>query len=239
MLPEERINRLTKNSSRRAISGRVDYSTAFFLAFTFGIANAFTGERCAIAKFATRKGEREMKKQMLAKILLSAALIASQAVAAPDRSPLTGDLRIRQEVRKELVTLPYYNLFDTLSYQVDGDTVTLTGKVTRPTLKSSAENVVKNIEGVNTVNNQIQVLPLSPNDDQLRRALYQSIYGHSVLQTLAIRAVPPIHIIVENGNVTLEGYVANSMQKNIAGIQANSVAGVFSVTNHLMEDDKS
>ena len=146
---------------------------------------------------------------------------------------------MNQEVRKELVTLPYYNLFDTLSYRIDGGTVTLIGKVTRPTLKSSAENVVKTIEGVNTVNNQIEVLPLSQNDDRLRLALFRSIYGHSVLQTLSVRAVPPIHIIVENGNVSLEGYVANSMQKNIAGMQANSVAGVFSVTNNLRQDDES
>jgi len=101
------------------------------------------------------------------------------------------------------------------------------------------QEVVKAVEGVSTVNNEIQVLPLSPNDDRLRLALYRSIYGNSALQTLAIRAVPPIHIIVENGNVTLEGYVANSMQKTIAGAQANSVPGVFSVTNNLLEDDKS
>ena len=179
-----------------------------------------------------------MKKQMRIGMISSVALIAAQMLVAADRPPATSELRLIPEVRKELVSLPYYNLFDTLSYRVDGDTVTLIGKVTRPTLKSSAEKVVQNIEGVNMVNNQIQVLPLSPNDDRLRLSLYRSIYGHSVLQTLAIRAVPPIHIIVENGNVTLEGYVANSMQKNIAGIQANSVPGVFSVTNNLLEDNQ-
>ena len=172
-------------------------------------------------------------------MILSLALVAAQMVFAADGVPSGTQARITQEVRKELVTLPYYNLFDTLSYKVDGGTVTLIGKVTRPTLKSSAENVVKAVEGVSTVNNEIQVLPLSPNDDRLRLALYRSIYGNSALQTLAIRAVPPIHIIVENGNVTLEGYVANSMQKTIAGAQANSVPGVFSVTNNLLEDDKS
>jgi hyperosmotically inducible protein len=93
--------------------------------------------------------------------------------------------------------------------------------------------VVKKIEGVEKVVNQIEVLPLSGNDDRLRLALYRAIYGQSALQTLAIRAVPPIHIIVKNGDVTLEGVVANPMQKNIAGIQANGVAGVFSVTNNL------
>lgn len=180
-----------------------------------------------------------MKQMKRSGMILSIAFIATQLLAAADRAPATSETRITQEVRRELVTLPYYNLFDTLSYKIDGDTVTLSGKVTRPTLKSSAENVVKSIEGVNTVNNQIEVLPLSPNDDRLRVALYQSIYGNSVLQTLAIRAVPPIHIIVENGHVTLEGYVANSMQKTVAGMQANTVSGVFSVTNNLLEDSKS
>jgi hyperosmotically inducible protein len=178
-------------------------------------------------------------KQMRTGMILSVAFAAAQMVFATDLAPAATQARITQEVRKELVTLPYYNLFDTLSYKVDGGAVTLIGKVTRPTLKSSAENVVKAIEGVNTVNNEIQVLPLSPNDDRIRLATYQSIYGNSVLQTLAIRAVPPIHIIVENGHVTLEGYVANSMQKTIAGVQANSVPGVFSVTNNLLEDNKS
>jgi len=174
-----------------------------------------------------------MKKQLI----LTAALLTAQTVFAA--APQPDESRIVKQVRTELVTLPFYNLFDTFTFQVDGDTVTLMGKVTTPALKSSAENVVKRIEGVKTVNNQIDVLPLSPNDDRLRVALYQAIYGQTVLQTLAIRAVPPIHIIVENGNVTLEGAVANSMQKTIAGMQASSVPGVFSVTNHLRQDDPS
>jgi hyperosmotically inducible protein len=177
-------------------------------------------------------------KQLRIGTILSVAFIATQVLFAASQTPAKSHTRIEQQVRKELVTLPFYDLFDTFSYKVDGDTVTLMGKVTQPTLKSSAENVVERIEGVRTVNNKIQVLPLSPNDDHLRLALYRSIYGHSALQTLAIRAVPPIHIIVENGNVTLEGYVASSMQKTIAGMQANSVPGVFSVTNNLLQDDK-
>jgi hyperosmotically inducible protein len=113
------------------------------------------------------------------------------------------------------------------------------GKVTRPALKSDAENVIRRIEGVEKVNNQIEVLPLSPNDDRLRIALFRAIYGHSALQALAIQAIPPIHIVVENGNVTLEGVVANEMQKNIANAQANAVPGVFSVTNNLRLESKS
>ncbi len=144
-----------------------------------------------------------------------------------------GEQRIANEVRHELVMLPYYGVFDNLGYRVDGNTVTLVGEVTRPTLKSDAENVVKRIEGVESVNNQIKVLPLSPNDDRIRLAEYRAIYSHPTLQRYAMQAVPPIHIIVDNGNVILEGIVANEGDKNIAGVQANSVPGVFGVTNNL------
>src|SRR5205809_2704567 len=138
-----------------------------------------------------------------------------------------------KEVRHELVMLPYYNVFDNLSYRVDGSTVTLMGQVTRPTLKSDAERVVKGIEGVEKVVNNIEVLPVSPNDDRIRMAVYRAIYGHTALQRYGLQAVPSIHIIVKNGNVTLEGVAANESDKNIANIQANGVSGVFSVTNNL------
>jgi hyperosmotically inducible periplasmic protein len=140
---------------------------------------------------------------------------------------------IAQEVRHELVMLPYYSIFDNLSYRVDGNTVTLFGAVTRPTLKSDAENVVKRIEGVTQVNNQIEVLPLSPMDNRIRLAEYRAIYGYGPLQRYALGALPPIHIIVKNGNVTLQGVVANQGDKNLANIRANGVPGVFSVTNDL------
>lgn len=129
--------------------------------------------------------------------------------------------------------LPYYGVFDNLAYQVNGNNVTLMGQVTRPTLKSEAEKVVKSIEGVEHITNNIEVLPLSPNDDRIRAAEYRAIYGNSTLNRYALQAVPPIHIIVKNGNVTLVGTVANEMDKNVANIQANSVPGVFSVTNDL------
>jgi|SwirhisoilCB1_FD_contig_71_820075_length_1217_multi_4_in_0_out_0_2 hyperosmotically inducible protein len=141
--------------------------------------------------------------------------------------------RITREVRHELVMLPYYGVFDNLAYKVDGSTVTLLGQVTRPTLKSDAENVVKGIEGVQKVNNQIQVLPLSSMDDRIRLATYRAIFSQPGLDRYAMEAVPPIHIIVENGKVTLVGVVANQADKDRAGIQANSVSGVFSVTNNL------
>ena len=142
--------------------------------------------------------------------------------------------RITGEVRHQLVLLPYYGVFDNLAYRVSGDgTVTLEGQVTRPTLKSDAENVVKKIEGVDRVDNQIQVLPPSPADERIRMATYRAIYGNDVLSSYALCAVPPIHIIVNNGNVTLEGVVNRSMDKQVADTQAKSVPGVFSVTDHL------
>ncbi len=147
--------------------------------------------------------------------------------------------RIIKEVHHELVMLPFYGVFDNLAYKVSPDgTVTLLGQVSRPTLKSDAENVVKRIEGVERVDNQIKVLPVSPNDDRIRRAVYRAIYGNEVLSQYALRAVPPIHIIVENGNLTLEGVVARQMDKQIAEIQAKSVPGVFSVTNNLKVEEE-
>jgi hyperosmotically inducible periplasmic protein len=129
--------------------------------------------------------------------------------------------------------LPYYGVFDNLSYRVDGDRVTLLGQVAKPTLKSDAEQVVKRIEGVSQVVNEIEVLPLSPNDDRLRIRVYRAIYSKAPLQRYSMMAVPPIHIIIKNGNVTLEGVVANEGDKNLANIAANGVSGVFSVKNNL------
>jgi hyperosmotically inducible protein len=147
--------------------------------------------------------------------------------------------RIIREVRHELVMLPYYGVFDNLVYRVDGGAVTLMGQVTRPTLKSDAGTVVKGIEGVTRVDNQIEVLPLSPMDDGLRMAEYRAIYGHPGLDRYAMQAVPPIHIIMDNGKVTLEGVVGTQSDKDTAGIRANSVSGVFSVVNNLrVESDK-
>ncbi len=153
-----------------------------------------------------------------------------------DRSAVMGGVgqdRITREVRHELVMLPYYGVFDNLAYRVDGTTVTLLGQVTRPTLKSDAGNVVKGIEGVSRVENQIQVLPLSSMDDRIRMAEYRAIFGKPGLDRYAMQAVPPIHIIVDNGKVTLEGVVNTEADKNQAGIYANGVSGVFSVNNNL------
>jgi hyperosmotically inducible protein len=129
--------------------------------------------------------------------------------------------------------LPYFGVFDNIAFKVDGYNVTLLGQVVRPSLKSDAGNVVKRIEGVEKVDNQIEVLPTSPMDDRLRLALYHAIYGEPTLEKYALGVQKPIRIIVKNGHVTLEGYVDNEGDKNIAGIRANGVPGIFSVTNNL------
>jgi hyperosmotically inducible protein len=141
--------------------------------------------------------------------------------------------RIQKEVRHELLMLPYFGVFDNIAYKVDGYNVTLIGQVTRPTLRSDAERVVKGIEGVEKVDNQIEVLPPSSMDDQLRRRLYRAIYGFPSLQKYSMGVQQPIRIIVKSGRVTLEGVVDNEADKNTAGIRANGVSGIFSVTNNL------
>ena len=143
--------------------------------------------------------------------------------------------RIVREVRHELVTLPYYGVFDWLTYEVQNDgTVVLRGEVVRPSTKSDAEHRVKDIDGVRGVENQIQVLPNSPSDDRLRLALYRSIYGfNSPLFRYATQSVPSIHIIVNRGRVTLKGVAANKGDAQLAYIRARGVPGLFSVKSEL------
>ena len=143
--------------------------------------------------------------------------------------------QIAREVRHELVMLPYYGIFDDLAFRVDGSTVTLMGAVVRPTTKSDAENVTKRVPGVTRVVNNVEVLPLSPMDDQTRMAEYRAIYGDASISTrYGFRALPSIHIIVKNGHVILEGIVASQGDKNLINIRANGVPDVFSVTNNLI-----
>ncbi len=197
---------------------------------------------------------KRMKKSLLAALalplLLSITIFSMTALASPttqDSQPTAHSLRRAsiasyKEVRHELVMLPYYGVFDNLAYKVDPDgTVTLLGQVSPvrgPSLKSDAENAVKRIEGVEKVVNNIEVLPLSSLDDRIRRDAYRAIYGNEVLSEYQLRAVPPIHIIVRNGHITLEGVVARQMDKQIAGMQANSISGVFSVTNNLVVEEQ-
>ncbi len=182
-----------------------------------------------------------MKKQIQALtfcgLLMSTALFGQKAKNHNDVF-VNGDAdenRIAHQVRHELVMLPYYGIFDDIAFRIEGSTVTLMGQVTRPTLKSDAGNVTKRVEGVTQVNNEIEVLPLSPMDDQIRMAAYRTIYGDPMLSTrYGYRALPSIHIIVKNGKLTLEGVVANQADKDLIGIRANSIPNVFAVTNDLV-----
>jgi hyperosmotically inducible protein len=150
-----------------------------------------------------------------------------------DQASAKAQERITREVRHELLMLPYFGVFDNIAYKVDGYTVTLLGQVVRPSLKSDAGNVVKHIEGVEKVDNQIEVLPPSPMDDGLRRRLYRAIYGYPAMEKYALGVQKPIRIIVKNGHVALEGVVDSEGDRNIAGLRANGVPGIFSVDNHL------
>lgn len=148
---------------------------------------------------------------------------------------------LTKEVRKELVTIPFFGVFDWLEGFVQPDgTVTLRGEVTRPTIKSDAGRRVEKIEGVEKVSNEIEVLPLSPNDDRIRQGLARAIFGgNSPLARYGLGANPSIHLIVKNGRVTLKGVVANKTDSDIANIRANGVDGVFEVKNELRVEKSS
>jgi hyperosmotically inducible periplasmic protein len=170
---------------------------------------------------------------------LIAILIFTAWGAAAQQGMAAQEANIAKEVRHVLVLLPYYSVFDNLEYKVQDGKVTLLGQVVNPVLKGDAEKAVKRVEGVTQVNNQIEVLPLSPMDNQLRRAIFRAIYNSPSLQMYEVRSVPPIHIIVKNGHVTLEGVVATAMDKQIAGMAANRVPNVFSVTNDLRVENET
>jgi len=158
---------------------------------------------------------------------------SSQAQEADEALSPEAEDHLIKEVRHKLVMLPYYSVFDNLAYRVDGRTVTLEGQVVEPVLKSDAENSIKRIEGVDRVVNNIEVLPPSPMDDRIRRQMYKAIYSYGPLFKYGHMAVPSIHIIVKNGRVILDGVVDNETDKNLAGMRANQVPGVFQVTNNL------
>jgi hyperosmotically inducible periplasmic protein len=176
-----------------------------------------------------------MKKTFAVSLLLFCAVLlpAQSQQVSPGVTTPGAEERISHEVRHEILMLPYYGVFDIIGYQVNGYNVTLTGAVVRPVLKSDAENVVKRIEGVQSVDNQIEVLPPSPMDDGLRVRLFRAIYGFPSLEKYDLGTIKPIRIIVKNGHVRLEGVVDNQSDKDTAGIRANSVPGIFEVKNNL------
>lgn len=172
--------------------------------------------------------------QRLTRLLL--VVVCSGILVTAHEAMAQSNQRLVKEVRHELVTLPYYGVFDWLEYEVQNNgTVILRGQVVRPTTKSDAEGRVKDIDGVSGVMNQIEVLPVSPSDDRARRALYRAIYNsNSPLFRYATQSVPPIHLIVKRGHATLKGVVANRGDAQQAYIRARGVPGLFSVKSELI-----
>ena len=170
---------------------------------------------------------------VIASVGTSAAGKRAQGSVPPDRGSQNYEQWLTREVGHQLVQVPWLSVFDNLQYSVQGSEVTLSGQVWQPVTKDDAETAVKGIEGVTKVNNNIEVLPLSPLDDEIRRAEYRAVYGAPELQRYAMGVLPSIHIIVKGGHVTLVGTVDNEMDKNVAVIRANSVPNVFSVDDQL------
>jgi hyperosmotically inducible protein len=184
-------------------------------------ARRFEVRRFAVGKFVAAA--------MLATPALMFASSGNQA--AP---PLGESARLEESVRHELATLSYYGVFDSLSFRVDAGQVTLSGQVTQSVVKEDAERAVKKLPGVRSVNSQIEVLPLSRMDDQIRRSIYYAVYGYGPLERYGLGSEPAIRILVKNGNVTLTGVVASAMDRAMVFQRAHTVAGVFSVTNNLL-----
>jgi len=175
--------------------------------------------------------------QTIRSVALGLAIGLAALPLASAATPLAGPEAVTMEsVRKQIVTLPFYSIFDHVTFQLDDGVVTLNGSVYRPSLRKSVERVALRVEGVNSVVNNIEILPNSFHDDRIRLAVVRSLYTNPVLNRYGVRSVPPIHVIVRNGDVTLEGMVNREMERNVAGILANGVSGVFSVTNNLRLD---
>jgi hyperosmotically inducible periplasmic protein len=178
------------------------------------------------------EAKKTMKKLIATAFLLTLTVLMTMTSLAKPSTPEEMDKTLKK-IRKELVTLPFYGVFDNLAFKYEDGVVTLYGQVARPTLRKDAERVVEKVAGVEDVVNKIEVLPLSSFDDRIRLATYRAIYRQPGLDRLSFQAVPPIHIIVKNGNVTLEGVVNNKGDATRAYIAANGVPNVFSVTNNL------
>lgn len=180
-----------------------------------------------------------MRRAIYAITVMACIAFFVQAVAQGDKKfSAKAQERITKEVRHRILMLPDFGTFDNIAFKLNGYDVVLFGQVVEPSLKSDAEKVVKKIEGVEHVENRIEVLPTSGNDDRLRRDLFNAIYRYEPLQHYGVGSNRPIRIIVNHGNVTLEGVVDRESDKNMAGIRANGVPGVFSVRNNLVVPGK-
>jgi hyperosmotically inducible protein len=164
----------------------------------------------------------------------------SQLLPSPSQAkvPEKPSDALARSVHHQVQVLPFYSVFDNIEARVEGNRVTLTGQVLRSTLKANAEAAVKDIEGVGTVSNQIEVLPTSESDDGLRGDIYRVLFENDSLKRYAVETVPSIHIIVKNGNVALEGWVENDSDKKLAGALSGSVSNIKSLQNHLVVRQK-
>ncbi len=196
------------------------------------IAKVLWQELCRLGQCLLGESERTtMRKGLLA--WLVAMILGTSAMASAGGQPVRMQ-QLSSDIEAALLRLPYYDVFDSLGYQVgDHGTVVLSGQVRTPWLKSSAEKAVKRVPGVDTVVNNIEILPVNINDDRIRVAVYRSLFYDSTLDRYAMGANPSIRILVKNGQVTLDGVVGNQMDKTIAGIKARQVFGVFGVNNNL------
>jgi hyperosmotically inducible protein len=155
---------------------------------------------------------------------------AKKSAKPEEKAPFS----LTREIRHQIRILPFYSVFDSIAFALNGNIVTLTGQVLRPTLKEHAEAAVKSIEGVSGVVNRIEVLPVSSADNDLRRAVYRALFEDSTLARYAVPAIPSIHIIVKDASVTLEGSVTSASDKELAGLRASGVANVLSAKNNLV-----
>ena len=179
-------------------------------------------------------------KQNLIAVIATLAMAATATVAAPKTtgSESASRQQLVKQIRHELVTLPYYGVFDNLAYKVDGSTVTLSGQVTRPTTRSDAARRVAKLAGVEQVVNNIEVLPLSSFDDSIRLRTYRAVFSSGGLYRYGMGVNPSIHIVVNRGQLTLEGVVGNRMDSQLAYMAARGVFGAFSVTNKLQVESE-
>jgi len=195
-----------------------------------------------IDTYMRKRGNRKMRtiKQNLIAVIVTLAIAATATVAAAKtRGPeSTSSQRLVEQIRHELVTLPYYGVFDNLTYKVGDGTVTLYGQVTRPTTRDDAARRVAKIAGVSQVINNIEVLPLSSFDNSIRLRAYRAVFSKDGLYRYGMGANPSIHIIVNHGQLTLEGVVNNNMDKQLAYMAAKGVFGAFSVTNNLQVESE-
>jgi hyperosmotically inducible protein len=178
-----------------------------------------------------------MKKAVSARFLAAAVLVASTGVlgaANKDKAPAPqGDDAVAQRVRHEVLMYPYYSIWDDVSFRVANGQVELMGAVNQPFKKSDIEHIVQKVPGVTSVADEIKVLPVSDFDDRLRLQIARSIYGDPVFLQYRNMALPPIHIIVDNGHVTLAGWVNSDLEKQVAGMRANAGLSFGTIVNNL------